>query len=103
MLYDIPAGTTSLAKNARGVGTLGNNSVNGRTEYAAPRSRGPGAKTYIHTVYALSAPVKLDAKPAEVSRDVLLAAMKDRTLASAELRVVYTRNAAAGAAARTPD
>jgi hypothetical protein len=35
--------------------------------------------------------VKLDVKPADVTRDVLLAAMKDKILASAELSVVYTR------------
>ena len=90
-LYNLPAGTTSLAKNVSGVGTLGNNSVNGRTEYAPPHSKGPGAKTYIYTVYALSAPVKLDLPPSQVSRDVLLAAMQGSILATAEMKVVYTR------------
>ncbi len=92
VLYDIPAGTTSLPKNVTGVGTLGNNSVNGKTEYAPPHSKGPGPKTYIYTVYALSSPVKLDAKPADVIRDVLLAAMKDKILATAEMQVVYSRD-----------
>jgi phosphatidylethanolamine-binding protein (PEBP) family uncharacterized protein/Spy/CpxP family protein refolding chaperone len=91
-LYNLPAGTTSLAKNVSGVGTLGNNSVNGRTEYAPPHSKGPGAKTYIYTVYALSAPLKLDVPPAQVSRDVLLAAMQGSILATAEMKVVYTRS-----------
>ena len=92
ILYDIPANTTSLPKNVKDVGTMGNNSVNGRAEYAPPHSKGPGAKTYILTIYALSSPIKLDVKPAEVSRDVVLAAMKDKILANAELRVVYSRN-----------
>jgi hypothetical protein len=70
---------------------LGSNSVNERTEYAPPHSKGPGPKTYIYTVYALSAPLQLTVPPAEVNRDVLLAAMKDRILDSAELQVVYTR------------
>ena len=95
VLYNIPADTKSLPKNVKNVGTLGNNSVNGRTEYAPPHSKGPGPKTYVYTVYALSAPVKLDVKPAEVNRDVLLAAMKGNTLASTELRVVYSRPAGA--------
>jgi Raf kinase inhibitor-like YbhB/YbcL family protein len=92
VLYDLPASTRSLPKNVSGIGTLGNNSVNGRTEYAPPHSKGPGAKTYVYTVYALSAPVKLDAPTAQVNREVLLAAMKDKTLATAEMKVVYTRS-----------
>lgn len=91
LLYDLPANTAALPRNVRNLGTLGNNSVNGRTEYAPPHSKGPGAKTYVYTLYALSAPVKLDVPPAQVSRDVLLAAMKDNVLATAELRVVYSR------------
>jgi Raf kinase inhibitor-like YbhB/YbcL family protein len=91
VLYDLPANTRSLPKNVSGVGSLGNNSVNGRTEYAPPHSKGPGAKTYVYTVYALSVPVKLDGPSAQVSREVLLAAMEDSILAKAELRVVYTR------------
>ena len=97
LLYNLPANTQSLPKNVKDVGTIGNNSVNGRTEYAPPHSKGPGAKTYVYTVYALSAPVKLDVRPSEVSRDVLLAAIKDKILASAELSVVYTRDVKADA------
>lgn len=91
VLYNIPAGTHSLPKNVKGVGTLGNNSVNRRLEYAPPHSKGPGAKTYIYTVYALSAAPQITVPPAEVNREVLLAAMKDKILASAELSVVYSR------------
>jgi Raf kinase inhibitor-like YbhB/YbcL family protein len=99
VLYNLPADSRSLPKNVSGVGTLGNNSVNGRTAYAPPHSKGPGAKTYIYTLYALSAPVKLDVPPAQVSREVLLAAIKSTTLASAELRVVYSRSDGAQAKA----
>ena len=91
VLYNIPADTTNLPKNVKKVGTLGNNSVNGRQEYAPPHSKGPGAKTYVYTVYALSAPVQLELKPAEVSRDVLLAAMKGLLLGTAEMKVSYSR------------
>ncbi|MFA6543468.1 MAG: YHYH protein [Limisphaerales bacterium] len=95
-LYNIPADVRSLSKNAQGVGTLGNNSVNGRAGYAPPHSKGPGAKTYILTAYALSAPVQISAPPSQVNRDVLLAAMKDLILDSAELKVVYDRTAVTG-------
>ena len=55
-----------------GIGTLGNNSVNHKTGYAPPHSKGPGPKTYILTVYALSAPVQISVPPSEVNRKVLL-------------------------------
>jgi len=90
-LYNIPADVRSLPKNVRNIGTLGNNSINGRTEYAPPHSKGPGEKLYIYTIYALSAPPRLGVEPAKVSRAVLLAAIKDSVLDTAELKVVYTR------------
>lgn len=91
VLYNIPAKVTSLPRNVTGLGTLGNNSINGRTEYAPPHSKGPGPKLYVYTVYALSAPPPVIVQPAEVSRAVLLDAMKGLVLDSAELHVVYTR------------
>ena len=93
-LYNIPAETKNLPKNVKDVGVLGNNSVNGRVGYAPPHSKGPGAKTYVYTVYALSAPLSLGLLPPEsVTRDVLLATMKDKILETAEMKVVYTRMA----------
>ena len=92
VLYNIPATVQSLPKNVKGVGTLGTNSVNDRTEYAPPHSKGPGPKIYILTVYALSAPPQLTVPPSQVNREILLAAIKDRTLGSAELQVIYTRS-----------
>ena len=90
-LYNIPASVTNLPKNVKDIGTLGNNSVNGQVGYAPPHSKGPGQKTYVLTVYALSAPMQISMPPAEVNREVLLAAMKNHILASAELKVVYDR------------
>ena len=95
-LYNIPADVSGLPKDVHGVGTLGNNSVTRRAGYAPPHSQGPGEKTYILTAYALSAPVQVTVTATEVNRDVLLAAMKDVILDSAELKVVYTRPAGAG-------
>ena len=92
-LYNIPANVHSLPKNTQGIGTLGNNSVNHKTGYAPPHSKGPGPKTYVLTVYALSELVQISVPPSEVNRKVLLDAIKDIVLDSAELRVVYDRTA----------
>ena len=90
-LYDIPPETRSLPEDAHGVGVLGNNGITRREGYAPPHSKGPGAKTYILTVYALDGALHLSQSPRDVSRAVLLAAMKDHLLDSAELKVTYTR------------
>jgi Raf kinase inhibitor-like YbhB/YbcL family protein len=92
VLYGIPTTVTSLPKNVKNVGASGSNSVNKILGYAPPHSKGPGEKKYTLTVYALSAPPKITVQPAEVNREVLLAAMKGLILASAELNVVYTRD-----------
>ncbi len=102
ILYNIPAETKGLPRNVQNVGTLGNNSVNGRTVYAPPHSKGPGAKTYIYTVYALSASVTPGVEPSKVNRAVLLEAMKDKILATAEMKVTYTRPAGATGQAEPP-
>ena len=96
VLYDLPVTTRQLPRNVRGLGTLGTNSINGETGYAPPHSKGPGPKTYIYTVYALSSPPPLPVPSSDVSRDVLLGVMKDHFLGSAELRVVYARSGSDG-------
>ena len=91
VLYDIPGSVQSLPKNVAGIGTLGNNSVNGKTEYAPPCSQGPGPKKYIYTIYALSASANITVPSSEVSRAVLLDAIKNITLGNATLTVIYSR------------
>jgi phosphatidylethanolamine-binding protein (PEBP) family uncharacterized protein len=91
VLYDIPADVTSLPKNVTGIGTLGNNINNGRAEYSPPCSKGPGDKTYTYTVYALSAEPQLSVPALQVTRAILLDAIQNITLASAEMSVVYAR------------
>ncbi len=91
ILYNIPADVLSLPENVTGIGTLGTNSVNDRMEYAPPCSQGPGEKTYILTVYALSAAPQISVSPDQVNREVLLAAMDGLILGTAELSVVYSR------------
>ena len=91
VLYDIPPDVESLPRNVTGVGKLGNNSVNGRMEFTPPHSQGPGPKTYILTLYALSQEPTITVADSLVSRAVLLDAIKDITLDSAMLHVVYSR------------
>jgi phosphatidylethanolamine-binding protein (PEBP) family uncharacterized protein len=91
VLYDIPADVTGLSKNSTGIGVLGTNSVNDKTAYSPPCSKGPGPKTYTYTVYALSAQPQFTVPASQVNREVLLAALQSITLASAELHVTYAR------------
>ncbi len=90
-LYDIPADVHALPKDVHRIGIAGNNSIDRRSGYAPPHSKGPGAKTYVITVYALSAHPVITVPPAQTSRAVLLAAMNGLVLDSAELKVTYTR------------
>jgi phosphatidylethanolamine-binding protein (PEBP) family uncharacterized protein len=91
-LRDIPAATTSLPKGARDIGKPGP-SFRGNTGYEPPHSKGPGAKTYIITLYALSTPPPLAMPQRDSTREALLTAMKESVLASASLAVSFTRGA----------
>lgn len=90
-VFNIPADVTALPADARGVGELGNNGVNRRAGYAPPQSKGPGAKTYVLTVYALSAPLTIAGPAAEVNREMLLSALRPVCLGQAELKVTHSR------------
>ena len=81
------------------VGVWGVNTVNGRAQYAPPCSKGPGEKTYVVTLYALSAEPKLSASE-KVSRADVLTAIKDITLGSAAIDLRYARPS--GAASKKP-
>jgi hypothetical protein len=89
ILYDIPAAVHSLSKNVQGVGTVGTG-FKGRIGYEPPHSKGPGAKTYVLSLYALSGPPAVTVPPAQVNYDAIMQAMKGKVLASADLSVVYT-------------
>ena len=89
-MWDIPANLTSLPKDARNIGRLGPG-FKGALGYEPPHSQGPGLKTYTIHVYALSAAPQFSQPQREVTREVLLAAIKDSVLDSAELKVTYTR------------
>ena len=100
-LYDIPPGVTSLPKNVKGVGKVGTG-FKGSIGYEPPHSKGPGAKTYVLTVYALSSPLKIRQAPDEVNREVLVSAMKGKVLASASLHVVHSRGGEEAAGRPSP-
>ena len=91
VMYDIPPDVTSLVKNSSGVGLLGINSVNKKNEYTPPCSKGPGPKMYTYTVYALSEDPSFSVPATGINRDVLLEAIQNITLDSAELHVSYSR------------
>ena len=90
VVYDIPSTTLSVRAGQASIGTLGTNSVNANLAYAPPCSKGPGVKVYTISVYALSASPTF-ANGAQVSRDVLLSAISDITLASSSIDVTYER------------
>ncbi len=91
VIYNIPAGVKSLAKNARDIGAWDINTVNGQPEYTPPCSKGPGPKTYTLTVYALSSEPNLVIPGGRVTLDMLLEAIRDKTLATSAMDVVYAR------------
>ncbi len=88
VVANIPAAARELKGGDASVGTWGQNTVNRENAYAPPCSQGPGDKVYTITLYALSAQVKVTAP---LTRDALLAAIKDTTLGSAQLEVRYAR------------
>ena len=90
--YDIPASTTSLAKNAHDIGKLGTG-FKGEVGYEPPMSKGAGSRTYVITMYALNEPLNVAGKP---GREELLAAMKGKVVASSSLRVVHVSGGSVG-------
>ena len=89
-VWNIPATTMALPKGNQSIGITGTNSINPDLAYAPPHSRGPGTRTYVLTLYALSGPPRLNVRPEDVSRDVLLRAMRDVILSRTELRTTHT-------------
>jgi phosphatidylethanolamine-binding protein (PEBP) family uncharacterized protein len=91
VVANIPAAVRELKSGDASVGTWGQNTVNRKSVFAPPCSQGPGDKTYTITLYALSAEAQLDAASTPLTRDALLAAIKDTTLATASVDVKYAR------------
>lgn len=91
LLYDVPATASGIPDNIKGAGKWGTNTINRQNNYAPPCSKGPGPKTYVITVYALSAGPAITVPPSQVNMDVLLNAIRDKIIASATINVIYSR------------
>lgn len=94
VVYNVPAATTSLPRNAGSGEGLPDGAVQGRTDFGAPGFGGacppPGAMhRYQFTVYALDVD-KLDL-PADPSAALVGFMTGAHTLGSARLTAVYTR------------
>jgi len=94
ILYNLPATVMSLPKNVTGQGVLGSN-FQGRAGYQPPHSKGPGAKTYVLTLYALSSALDIRGPAESVNYNTMISAMQGKVLASTDLSVVYNRTGAA--------
>jgi phosphatidylethanolamine-binding protein (PEBP) family uncharacterized protein len=91
-VYDIPANAASLPKDSQRIGKLGTG-FKGEVGYEPPHSKGPGAKTYVITMYALAEPLKVAGTP---GREELIAAMNGKVLANSSLRVVHSSGGSVG-------
>lgn len=88
--WNIPASKSGIVKNEKDFGKLGFG-FRGQIGYEPPHSKGPGPKLYVLTLYALSDFLQPTLSASQTTREVLLEAMKGKVLATASLRVVYTR------------
>ena len=107
ILYNIPASIQSLPKNSKDIGALGSN-FKGVLGYEAPHSKGPGAKTYVISLFALSGPVELAVPAAKIDYTTIMSAIQGKILARSDLSVTYTRAGGGndeppGPRPRTPD
>jgi len=91
VLYNIPSTAISIPDNSKSIGVFGINTVDGKPTYTPPCSQGPGAKIYVLTLYALSAPPTISVPNTQVTMDVLIAGMKNKIVDSAVMSVTYTR------------
>ncbi|MGI8908132.1 MAG: YHYH protein [Candidatus Sumerlaeaceae bacterium] len=90
-LFNIPPDVTHLDKNAAGAGTPGLSGIQTVVNYAPTHSKGPGAKTYVITLYALSEMLLPNVLQGSVNTETLVTAIKERILATASLSVTYSR------------
>lgn len=101
-IWDIPAKVSKLPQGNLNIGQVGGNGENPNIGYAPPCSKGPGAKKYTFTLFALSRSANLGQTSAAVTRSDLLAAISKITLAQATLNVNYSRPIGAANAPTAP-
>ncbi|MBC7474279.1 MAG: YbhB/YbcL family Raf kinase inhibitor-like protein [Candidatus Sericytochromatia bacterium] len=90
VVYDIPSNINMLASNEKNIGKWGINTVNGKTEYTPPCSKGPGPKSYILTLYALSESPNISSNPM-VTKAILTDSIKGKILGTSTINVTYSR------------
>jgi PKD repeat protein len=90
VLYRIPAVTNSIV-DGTSVGISGKSTDGSDLRYYAPCSTGPGDKTYVFTLYALSGSPSFSVPAAQVDGPALEAAISGMTLGSQQLSFVYAR------------
>lgn len=89
LVYNIPADVSHLEQNDHGHGTVGVNDKK-KASYDPMCSKGPGAKTYHITVYALAAEVQLS--KGSDHRKNFLKAIEGNTLAEVTIDFQYARD-----------
>jgi len=90
VMWDIPARMASLPEDASEIGQVGVG-FRGEAGYEPPHSQGPGDKSYVLHLYALSEVPEPAGPVGRVSREALLEAMDGKILGRADLSVVYAR------------
>ncbi|HET8725089.1 MAG TPA: hypothetical protein VFM53_12905, partial [Anaeromyxobacteraceae bacterium] len=91
VLYGVPASASGLAPGSTGVGIAGKSTDGPELRFYAPCSAGPGDKTYVFTLYALSGSPSFGVPAASIDGPALEAAISGLTLGSAQLSFVYAR------------
>lgn len=91
VLYNITSSVSALPQNNKTIGLFGINTVDGKNSYTPPCSQGPGAKTYILTMYALNTAPTISVPTNQVTMDIVLAGMRNKILDSTIMTVTYTR------------
>lgn len=89
VLYNIPAGKSMISQAEKTSGIWGHNSLNKILGYAPPCSQGPGEKSYIINIYAISKVIH--SQNADLSMDELLKEIDGKTLATSTLTLKYKR------------
>lgn len=88
-VYNLPATTKAVAQGTTGGAMVGHNFKDNSLAYTPPCSQGPGLKDYTITAYALSSRLTIPANSA--TRDSLIQAMKNSTLATSVVNIHYAR------------
>lgn len=92
VLYNLPKSINKIEAGEKKIGEWGANTQNRSLSYSPPCSKGPGPKSYIITVYALSENLSFNNRSnAGVTMDELLSAIQNITLSKSSLELVYSR------------